>query len=82
MHEFYKTVRFNTFIFCLLFAFAAGIIFAGLFLSRNGSDVIAKLNRQYIIENGRAADTIGKLANELEREREHNRRLRENNNHN
>ena len=80
MHENRKTVRFDTFIICLVFAFAAGSIFTGLFLSRNGSHVIAKLNRQYAVENGRAADIIGNLTEELKRERELNRELREYNN--
>ena len=67
------------FLLCLLLAFFAGVIFTGIFVHRQGSQSIGELDRRYASEHGRAAETIGRLTAELERERELNRELREHN---
>ena len=64
----------------LLFAFLAGALLSGFFFNRRGSESIGELNSRYAYENGRAAQIIGNLADELERERELNKLLREHNN--
>jgi len=65
---------------CLILAFLAGGMVAGLFFYRSRPDDIGKLDSRYNIEHRRAAEIIGRLEEELGRERELNRRLREHNN--
>ena len=68
------------FIIFLLLAFLAGCLAAGLFLNRQRSDSVGELDQRYASQHGRAAEIIGRLETELERERELNRQLREHNN--
>ena len=77
MHEILKTIRpYRN----LLLAFAAGAVLSGLFFYRKGLGTVGELDRRYAFEYGRAAETIGRLEEELERERELNRDLWEHNN--
>jgi len=64
----------------LLLAFLCGALAAGLFSHRQGSRTIGELDRRYAAEHGRAEETVGRLTEELIRERELNRRLQEHNN--
>ena len=63
----------------LLLAFAAGCILTGLFFHQWRSGTIRELDRRYTAEHSRAAETIGRLTEELGRERELNRELRDHN---
>jgi len=76
LHEIFYRLRPLLF---LLLAFAAGCVFTGLFLNRQGSATIGRLDQRYAKEHGRATETIGRLTAELERERRINRELREHN---
>jgi hypothetical protein len=60
-------------------AFAAGVVFAGLFFNRQRSVGIGELDTRYNQQLAGAAETIGRLAAELERERGINQELRERN---
>ena len=73
-------IRLSVLVLCLLLAFCSGAVLAGFYVNRQGSRSTGRLDSQYALEHGRAAETIGKLAAELERERELNRGLREYNN--
>jgi len=77
LHEILKTLR-----PCrnVLLAFAAGTVLSGFFFYRKGTGTVGELDRRYALEHGRAAETIGRLEEELERERDLNRDLREHNN--
>lgn len=80
LNEIYKIIfRRIRFILCLLLAFSAGCILAGLFFHRQRSGTIGELDRRYALEHGRAAETIGRLEEELGHERELNRELRAHN---
>ncbi|MCL2127966.1 MAG: hypothetical protein FWH38_06895 [Treponema sp.] len=70
--------RYNSFL-GLLVAFLAGVIFTGIFSCRQGPRIFGEIDNRYPAEHGRAAKTIGRLATELEHERELNRELREHN---
>ena len=66
----------------LLLAFLAGCVctsyvLAALFLNRQRPATVGGLDSRYAEEHGRATETIGRLAAELERERGINRELRE-----
>ena len=63
----------------LLLAFLAGGLCAGLLLNRQGPSTVGELDRRYDQQHGRATETIGRLEDELERERDINRQLREHN---
>jgi len=63
----------------LVLGFIAGSVLAGLLVHRSGSDAIRALDSRYAGQYGRAAETIGKLESELDRQRNINLRLRENN---
>ena len=76
MHEAIR--RFRP-LFYLVLAFIAGCLFTGFFIYRSGSGAIGKLDKRYNSQYARAAETIGKLEAELERERGINRQLREHN---
>jgi len=65
---------------CILFAFLAGCLCTGLFFNRQRFANIGILNKRYANQHARAAETIGKLEEELGRERELNRQLQEHNN--
>jgi hypothetical protein len=74
-----KTLRLSSFLLCLLFTFLAGVVCSGLFFSRQRPRSIGELDNRYAAEYRRATDIIGELTTELDRERELNRELRENN---
>jgi len=63
----------------VLVSFLAGAALSGIIFHRQRPGSIGKLDRRYAFEHGRAAETIGRLTAELERERELNRELREHN---
>jgi hypothetical protein len=67
------------FVFFLILAFLAGGILSGLFFYRQGSGGIRELDTRYAGELGRATETIGRLTEELGRERGINRELRDHN---
>jgi len=64
----------------LFLAILAGLVAGELHLRRQGSRSAGELDHKFATEHGRAAETIGRLAEELERERALNRELREYNN--
>jgi hypothetical protein len=63
----------------VVLAFAAGFILSGLLFVGLGSSDSGKLNKRYARQHARAAETIGRLEGELERERQLNLQLREHN---
>ena len=63
------------FLVCLL----AGAAGAGFVWHRQGHGTVGGLDSRYFEEHGGAAETIGRLESELERERGINRQLREHN---
>jgi len=63
----------------LLLAFIAGYLFSGLLIFGSGSGISARLDRRYDNQYTRATETIGRIENELRRERDINRQLREHN---
>jgi len=65
---------------CILFAFLAGCLCAGFFFNRQRFTNIGILDKRYNNQHSRATETIGRLEEELGRERELNRQLREHNN--
>jgi len=69
--------RYDGFLLCLLLAYIAGAVLSGIFIYRQGSRSPGELDSRYAAEHGRAAEIIGRLTTELERERELNRELRE-----
>jgi hypothetical protein len=77
LHE-KKPNRLRPLIF-LLVAFLAGCVFAGFLLYRYGFADIGKLDSRYDSQHARAAETVRRLEGELDRERELNRQLRDNN---
>jgi hypothetical protein len=79
LNEIFAAIRRPGFMLCLLFAFCAGAVLSGIFFHRQGPRSIGELDRRYAVEHGRAAEIIGRLTAELERERELNRELREHN---
>jgi len=60
----------------LLLAFLAGYLCAGLFFNRQRFANIGILDKRYSNQHAKTAETIGKLEEELGRERELNRQLR------
>ena len=64
----------------LLLAFLAGCLCTGLFFNRQRFANIGILDKRYANQHARAAETIGRLEEELGRERDINRQLREHNN--
>ncbi|MCL1836847.1 MAG: hypothetical protein FWG46_04790 [Treponema sp.] len=77
MNEKPPAIRKVRFAMCMLLAFLAGTIHTGIFFHRQRPRSAGELDRRYALEHGRAAETIGRLTEELERERELNRELRE-----
>jgi len=68
----------------LLLAFLAGCllticVLAALFLNRQRFDSVGELDTRYDLQHGRAAEIIGRLEGELERERQLTSQLREHN---
>ena len=61
----------------LVISFLAGFVAGELYFNRQGSGSAGELDRQFAAEHGRATETIGRLAEELERERALSRELRE-----
>jgi len=76
LHE--KTSFIRRFLFLLL-VFIAGGLFTGFLLYRYGFANIGRLDSRYDSQYTRATETVGRLESELERERELNRQLRDNN---
>jgi hypothetical protein len=76
LHE--KNSYFRPYFFLLL-AFLAGCLCAGLFFNRQRFGGSGELDTRYNIQHGRAAEIVGRLEDELERERDINRQLREHN---
>ena len=66
--------------FFLLLAFFAGCMVTGLFFGGQRFTGSGKLDSEYYSQYRRAAEIIGRLEEELGRERDINRRLREYNN--
>ena len=63
----------------LLLAFLAGCLAAGLFFNRQRFVSSGELDQRYDFQHRRAAEIIGQLETELERERRINLQLREHN---
>ena len=76
LHEIFR--RFRLYIFILL-AFLAGCIFAGLFFAGQRPAAVGELDQRYAAEYAGATEIIGRLEEELARERDLNRKLREHN---
>ena len=66
-------------LFFLILAFFAGCLVTGLFFNRQRLVGIGELDSRYNSEYRRAAEIIGQLETELERERRINLQLREHN---
>jgi hypothetical protein len=64
----------------IVIAFIAGCLVAGVFLSGLRSSATGKLDKRYADQYRGATEIIGRLEDELGRERELNRQLREHNN--
>ena len=64
----------------LLLAFLAGCLLTGLLFFGRGSSIAGRLDKRYADQYAGAAAIIGQLEDELGRERESSRRLREQNN--
>jgi hypothetical protein len=79
LHEIFPVLFRFRFVLYLILAFAAGCLAAGLFFSRQRSVGIRELDTRYAGELSGAAETIGRLTEELGRERGINRELREHN---
>ncbi|MCL2215326.1 MAG: hypothetical protein FWC06_09025 [Treponema sp.] len=78
MHEIFRRLKpYIRSLLFLLLAFSAGCVLSGLFINRQRSADIGELDRRYNLQHGRAAEIIGQLEGELERERDINRKLRE-----
>jgi len=75
-----ETIHRRRYLLYLLLAFLAGCLCTGLFFNRQRFANIGKLDKRYSNQHARAAETIGRLEEELGRERELNRQLREHNN--
>ena len=69
----------RNFLLFIFLAFLAGALFTGLFISGQRFAIAGKLDQRYDSQYGRAAEIIGQLETELERERNVNRQLREHN---
>ena len=76
LHE--KTRRLHPYFFVLL-AFLAGCLCAGLFFNRQRFVGSGELDSRYDNQHGRATEAVRRLEDELERERDINRQLREHN---
>ena len=78
MHEIFRRLKpYIRSLLFLLLAFSAGCVLSGLFINRQRSADIGELDRRYNLQHGRAAEIIGQLEGELERERDINHKLRE-----
>ena len=81
MHEYnMSNKKFAVPLLSVLFAFFVGALFAGFFFCRQRPANAGELDTGYDLEHTRAAEIIGRLENELGRERELNSQLREHNN--
>ncbi|MDR0623982.1 MAG: hypothetical protein LBG10_06075 [Treponema sp.] len=80
MHEIITAIfRRRRFVLYLVLAFAAGCLLSGLFFAQRGSLDIRALDSRYAGELRGAAETIGRLTEELGRERGINQDLRDHN---
>jgi len=75
----YRTMCRRRYVLFLILAFCAGCFAAGLLIFGQRSGISGNLDLRYARQHGRAAEIIGQLENELERERDINRQLREHN---
>jgi len=81
LHGFIKYLKTYRRIFLVVFlSFLTGCICAGFFVNRYRFTAIGELDTRYNKQHARAAEIIGRLERELEREREFNSRLRDENN--
>jgi len=80
LHALFQYVKpnFRVLLFILL-AFLAGCFLTGFLIFGQRSFAIGKLDQRYNKQYAGAAEIIGQLEGELERERDINRKLRENN---
>jgi hypothetical protein len=74
----YRTIR-RRYVLFIFLAFIVGCLLTGFFFNRYRFTGIGELDQRYDSQHGRAAETIGRLEDELGRERELNRQLREHN---
>jgi hypothetical protein len=79
LHEIIAVLFRHRLVLYLLLAFAAGCLVSGLFFHWRGSVGIGELDTRYAGELRGATETIGRLTEELGRERSLNRELREHN---
>jgi len=80
LYEFKRFLQ-NHYIIFIILAFLAGCLLAGIvFNAGQGSAAIGRLDKRYDSQHRGAAEIIGRLEIELERERELNRQLRDHNN--
>ena len=81
LHEIYMQVKkyFRPSLFFII-AFLAGCFFTGLFFCRSRPGNAGVLDSGYNLEYTRATEIIGRLEEQLDRERELNSQLREHNN--
>ena len=73
------TIKTTFFVLLLVIAFAHGVVLSGFFNCRQRDGSIGEIDNRYDLEYADATETIGKLTEELERERNVNRELREHN---
>jgi hypothetical protein len=66
-------------LFLFLFAFVCGAVAAGFLVYKLRPGTIGELDQRYAAEYAGATETIGRLEEELGRQRELNRQLREHN---
>ncbi|MDR0472779.1 MAG: hypothetical protein LBH43_03780 [Treponema sp.] len=76
----FRTIRRRRSVLFLILAFFAGCLLSGFYFNRHRFAGIGELNQRYYSQYGKAAETVGRLEEELGRERELNRLLREHNN--
>jgi hypothetical protein len=74
-----KMLYCRRFLLFLILAFLAGCLFTGFFFDRFRFTGAGELDKRYYSQYGRAAETIGRLEEELRRERQLNSQLREHN---
>jgi len=73
-------IKYRRFVFFILLAFITGCICTGLYFNRQRFTDIGELDKRYNSQHGRAAEIIGRLEEQLDRERQLNNQLREHNN--
>ena len=71
------TLNRRRYLLFLLLSFVAGCLLTGFLLYRPRPSAVARLDKRFASQYARAAETVGKLEEELKRERGLNRQLRE-----